>query len=144
MHVPRTRLHNEDVLVIGLGRFGGAIATELHRLGNRVTALELDPMLAETFLDFALKLAGKVPFVPDAVAMYYVMVDAKTPLKPRVLAAAALAYFVSPIDAIPDAIPVIGYLDDAAVVFYAMHLIHEHIKEEHVAAAQKLLRQETA
>ena len=46
----RTRLHNEDVLVIGLGRFGGAVATELHRLGNRVTALELDPVLAESFL----------------------------------------------------------------------------------------------
>ncbi|KRE37459.1 potassium transporter [Janibacter sp. Soil728] len=44
------RLHNEDVLVLGLGRFGGAVATELHRLGNRVTALELDPSLAETYL----------------------------------------------------------------------------------------------
>lgn len=44
------RLHNEDVLVIGLGRFGGAVATELHRLGNRVTAVELDPVLAETYL----------------------------------------------------------------------------------------------
>ena len=46
----RMRLHNEDVLVIGLGRFGGAVATELHRLGNRVTALELDPRLAESYL----------------------------------------------------------------------------------------------
>jgi len=48
--VPRMRLHNEDVLVVGLGRFGGAVATELHRLGNRVTALELDPHLAEGYL----------------------------------------------------------------------------------------------
>ena len=32
--MPRMRLHNEDVLVLGLGRFGGAVATELHRLGN--------------------------------------------------------------------------------------------------------------
>ena len=46
----RMRLHNEDVLVIGLGRFGGAVATELHRLGNRVTAVELDPELAESYL----------------------------------------------------------------------------------------------
>lgn len=46
----RSRLHNEDVLVLGLGRFGGAVATELHRLGNRVTAVELDPALAESFL----------------------------------------------------------------------------------------------
>lgn len=46
----KLRLHNEDILVIGLGRFGGAVATELHRLGNRVTALELDHELAESFL----------------------------------------------------------------------------------------------
>lgn len=46
----KSRLHNEDILVIGLGRFGGAVATELHRLGNRVTAVELDHELAESFL----------------------------------------------------------------------------------------------
>lgn len=46
----RMRLHNEDVLVIGLGRFGGAVATELHRLGNRVTAVESDAELAESYL----------------------------------------------------------------------------------------------
>ncbi len=33
---------------------------------------------------------------------------------------AALLYFVAPIDAIPDFIPVIGYLDDAAVVAYVL------------------------
>ncbi|WP_370894294.1 TrkA family potassium uptake protein [Janibacter sp. GXQ6167] len=48
--MPRMRLHNEDILVVGLGRFGGAVATELHRLGNRVTAIELDPELAENYL----------------------------------------------------------------------------------------------
>ena len=46
----KSRLHNEDILVIGLGRFGGAVATELHRLGNRVTAVEVDHELAESFL----------------------------------------------------------------------------------------------
>ena len=44
------RLNIPPVVVIGLGRFGGAVATELHRLGNRVTALELDPRLAESYL----------------------------------------------------------------------------------------------
>ena len=46
----KSRLHNEDILVVGLGRFGGAVATELHRLGNRVTAVEVDHELAESFL----------------------------------------------------------------------------------------------
>lgn len=39
-----------DVLVIGLGRFGGAAALELRRLGHRVVAIERDGMLAERFL----------------------------------------------------------------------------------------------
>ncbi|GAA3605678.1 TrkA family potassium uptake protein [Marihabitans asiaticum] len=46
----KMRVHNEDILVVGMGRFGGAVATELHRLGNRVTAVELDHALAESYL----------------------------------------------------------------------------------------------
>jgi trk system potassium uptake protein TrkA len=39
-----------DVLVVGLGRFGGAAALELRRLGHRVVAIEKDGFLAEKFL----------------------------------------------------------------------------------------------
>ena len=40
---------------------------------------------------------------------------------------AGLAYFISPIDAIPDAIPVIGYLDDAAVVAWILHQLSDEV-----------------
>lgn len=46
----RNRLYDDDVLVVGLGRFGQAAATELQRLGHRVTALERDAALAESFV----------------------------------------------------------------------------------------------
>lgn len=39
----------------------------------------------------------------------------------------ALGYFVSPIDLIPDFIPVIGHVDDAMVVAYVVHKISEEI-----------------
>jgi trk system potassium uptake protein TrkA len=45
----RNRLYEDDVLVIGLGRFGAAAALELHRLGHKVVAVEKDPHLAEGF-----------------------------------------------------------------------------------------------
>lgn len=45
----RNRLYEEDVLVIGLGRFGAAAALELHRLGHTVVAVEKDPVVAEAF-----------------------------------------------------------------------------------------------
>ena len=41
---------DEDVLIVGLGRFGGAAALELKRLGHRVVAIEKDGVLAEQFL----------------------------------------------------------------------------------------------
>lgn len=46
----KSHLYDDDVLVIGLGRFGGAAAVELQRLGHRVLGVELDGQLAERFL----------------------------------------------------------------------------------------------
>ena len=45
----KNRLYDEDVLVIGLGRFGAAAALELQRLGHTVVAVEKDSLLAEAF-----------------------------------------------------------------------------------------------
>ena len=47
--MPKSRLYEEDVLVIGLGRFGGAAALELRKLGHTVVGVEKDPALAEQF-----------------------------------------------------------------------------------------------
>jgi trk system potassium uptake protein TrkA len=46
----RNRLYDEDVVVIGLGRFGASAALELHRLGHKVLAVEKDPAIAEQFV----------------------------------------------------------------------------------------------
>jgi trk system potassium uptake protein len=46
----KSHLYDDDVLVIGLGRFGGAAALELQRLGHRVLGVEVDGQLAERFL----------------------------------------------------------------------------------------------
>lgn len=46
----KSQLYDDDVLVIGLGRFGGAAALELQRLGHRVLGVESDGALAEKYL----------------------------------------------------------------------------------------------
>jgi trk system potassium uptake protein TrkA len=45
----KNRLFDEEVLVIGLGRFGSVAALELHRLGHKVVAIEKNQHLAESF-----------------------------------------------------------------------------------------------
>ena len=47
----RNRLFDDDVLVIGLGRFGSAVALELTKLGHRVIAVERNSTLAETYVN---------------------------------------------------------------------------------------------
>lgn len=52
----------------------------------------------------------------DAVALWIAARDPRTPWPAKVAAAAVAAYALSPIDLIPDFIPVLGYLDDAVIV----------------------------
>ena len=51
----------------------------------------------------------------------------------------ALAYFVLPIDAIPDVLPVLGFTDDAAVLAAAIKLVASHIRPAHREAARNAL-----
>ena len=49
-------------------------------------------------------------------ALYLALGDARTPWYAKALAAAVVAYALSPIDLIPDPIPIVGYLDDLLIV----------------------------
>ncbi len=52
----------------------------------------------------------------DVLALYLAGRDPRVPWYAKVLALATAAYALSPIDLIPDFIPVIGYLDDLIIV----------------------------
>jgi uncharacterized membrane protein YkvA (DUF1232 family) len=52
----------------------------------------------------------------ETYALYLVGRDPRTPWYAKVLAAAVVAYAASPIDLLPDFIPVIGYLDDLVIL----------------------------
>ena len=52
----------------------------------------------------------------DVVALWLAARDARTPLWAKLLAGAVAAYALSPIDLIPDFIPILGYLDDLVIV----------------------------
>lgn len=52
----------------------------------------------------------------EVYACYLAIWDARTPWYAKALAACVVAYALSPIDLIPDPIPIVGYLDDLIVV----------------------------
>ena len=54
---------------------------------------------------------------------YYAARDPRTPVVARVLALLVAAYALSPIDLIPDFIPVLGYLDDIVLVPLGLALV---------------------
>jgi uncharacterized membrane protein YkvA (DUF1232 family) len=75
----------------------------------------------------------------DVHALWLAAHDPRTPWYAKAFALAIAAYALSPIDLIPDFIPVLGYLDDVILVplavVLAVRLIPDEVMAEHRAAA---------
>jgi uncharacterized membrane protein YkvA (DUF1232 family) len=84
-------------------------------------------------------LAARLPFAEDLIAAHYCAFDRQTPLHVKAVLVGALAYFVVPVDFIPDVLPIIGYSDDAAVLAAAIKLVSSHVKPDHREAARQTL-----
>ena len=76
--------------------------------------------------------------------MYFAARDPRVPWHAKALALCVAGYALSPIDLIPDFVPVFGYLDDLVIVplgiLIVVKLIPREIMAEHRAAAQALDR----
>jgi uncharacterized membrane protein YkvA (DUF1232 family) len=83
--------------------------------------------------------ARQIPFMEDLVAAYYCALDDQTPTRVRGILLAALAYFVLPVDIIPDFIAGFGFTDDVAVLSAAISAVRTHITPAHYAAARAAL-----
>lgn len=86
------------------------------------------------------RVAARVPFAGDALAVWFCARDPQTPAPAKAMMLAGLAYFVLPADAIPDFIAGLGYTDDAAVFAAMLALIGSHLKPRHRQAAKTALR----
>ena len=71
----------------------------------------------------------------EVYVLYLALKDRRTPWYAKALAGVVVAYALSPVDLIPDFIPVLGYLDDlilvSAGVYLTFRIIPDHILEEH-------------
>jgi uncharacterized membrane protein YkvA (DUF1232 family) len=85
------------------------------------------------------RLASRLPFAEDLLAAYYCAFDRDTPRHVQLSLLGALAYFVLPLDFVPDLLPALGFTDDAAVLVTALRLIATNIRSDHREAARKAL-----
>lgn len=70
----------------------------------------------------------------EIVPLYYALFDKRTPIIAKIFASLTVGYLLSPIDLIPDFIPVLGLLDDLIIVplliKFTLTLIPTHIIED--------------
>ena len=86
---------------------------------------------------FSVLKAGLVAFKRQTLTVYFVARDPRTPWGVRLLALLVAAYALSPIDLIPDFIPILGYLDDALLIPLGVWLVVRLTPPEVVAEARE-------
>jgi len=91
------------------------------------------------------KRIAKLPFLDKISLAGSLISDDRIPIAPRIIGLVLVLYIASPIDLIPDFIPVIGYLDDILIVLVGAGLllrsVPRHIIEEHVVRYEEKARE---
>ncbi len=75
------------------------------------------------------KIAG-TEVIDKALQLYYAMQAPTTPAMAKAVIIGSLGYFISPVDAIPDVLIGIGYVDDLAVLSAAVATVGTSITDE--------------
>jgi len=85
------------------------------------------------------KVAGK-EVIEKALWLFYAFREDSTPLWAKTTILGALGYFISPLDAIPDLIPAVGYADDLGVLALAITTVAAHITDKVKSQTTEKLR----
>ena len=100
-----------------------------------VTADEF--VVREKFFPRLARVLARVPLAEELVAAYYSAFDRATPLKAKGILIGALAYFILPVDTIPDLVLGLGFTDDMAVLLAAFNVVRTHVTAEHRRRARE-------
>ena len=80
----------------------------------------------------------------DLIVLLMAIRHRDTPGRIKGILAAAILYLVSPVDIIPDAVPLAGVVDDAvivpAVIYGLTNMLPSHVRYQAEAQAGKMLR----
>ena len=92
---------------------------------------------AEKIARIAKRAGAKLVYA--ALILYYTLQSDKVSKKDKAIIIGALGYMISPLDAIPDAIPIAGLTDDLAVLLYVLKKVWSDVDPEIQAKAKKRL-----
>lgn len=81
------------------------------------------------------KRAG-IKCVYAALLLFYILESNKVSIKDKAMIIGALGYLISPLDTVPDAIPIAGLADDLVVLLYVLHKVWGEVSEEVRAKAK--------
>lgn len=76
-----------------------------------------------------------------ALILFYTLQSDKVSVKDKAIIIGALGYLISPLDVVPDAIPLAGLADDLAVLIYVVNNVWGDVSEEVKAKAKSKLAQ---
>lgn len=82
----------------------------------------------EKISKIAKRAGAKLVYV--ALVLYYTLQSDKIPLKDKAIIVGALGYLISPLDVVPDAIPIVGLGDDLAVLLYVLNKVWGNVSED--------------
>lgn len=90
------------------------------------------------------RVARNTPFAHDLVAAFHCARDPATPVRVRMILFGALGYFILPLDAVSDFLPLVGFTDDIAVLTLAIASVSSAILPKHREMAEKTLADDPA
>ena len=85
------------------------------KITNQFRFLKPDKLKVDGDLEMNLKIRAQ-NLKTDIPALFLALKDNETPIPAKILAGITVAYALSPVDLIPDFIPVLGYLDDVILL----------------------------
>lgn len=93
----------------------------------------------EKISKIAKRAGAKLVYV--SLILYYTLQSDKVSIKDKAIIVGALGYLISPLDVIPDAIPIAGLSDDLAVLIFVLHKVWGDVSEDAKQKAHDKLAQ---
>lgn len=93
-----------------------------------------EPKLWQKLNKVARKVGMKVVY--PVVLLYYLFKSNEVPLKAKSLIVGALSYFILPIDALPDFLPLLGYTDDLSILVATVKNLIKYVSPEILTLTQ--------